>query len=317
MQISRRMESGIGQPPGIREKFAEIGRELRNSKSSYLLIAPFMIIFIVFTVVPVILSIILSFTYYNVLEFPQWIGWYNYRKLFVDDDIFLTALSNTFVYAVVTGPIGFLLSFFASWVINEVPKRAKAILTFIFYVPSISGTVFTIWSIIFDGDIYGYANSFLMKLGIINEPIQWFTTEQYVLPLIIIVQLWMSMGVGFLAMRAGFASIEKQYYEAAAVDGLKNRWQELWYITIPMMAPHLMTASVLQITSMFANSYVADMLAGFPSTNYSGHLIMSHLQDYSSIRMERGYASTIAVLLFIFMISVNKLILRFLRKVGV
>jgi len=301
----------------IKDKMKITFRDMKKSKSSYLLLTPYMIIFFVFTVIPVLLTIVLSFTYYNVLEFPKWVGWYNYGKLFVDDEIFLIALSNTFVFAIVTGPIGFMLSFFASWIINEVPQKTKAFLTFIFYVPSISGTVFTIWAIIFDGDIYGFANRFLMRLSIITEPIQWFTTDQFVLPLIIVVQLWMSMGIGFLAMRAGFASIDRQYYEAAAVDGLRNRWQELWYITVPMMAPHLMTASVLQITAMFANAHVAHQLAGFPSTNYAGHLIMSHLIDYSAIRMERGYASAIAVLLFVFMVSINRLVLRFIRKVGV
>lgn len=317
LQVSRMKANRNGSIHGSLEKISYTLGEMKRNKASYFLITPFMLVFFVFTVLPVILSIILSFTYYNVLEFPKWIGWYNYRKLFVDDEVFLKALSNTLVYAVITGPVGFFLSFFAAWAINEVPRRLKGLLTFVFYVPSISGTVYTIWSIIFNADIYGFANSFLIKFGFIHEPIQWFTTEKYILPLIIIVQLWMSMGVGFLAMRAGFASLGNQYYEAAAVDGLKNRWQELWYITIPMMAPHLMTAAVLQITAMFANAQVAHTLAGFPSTNYAGHLIMSHLQDYSSIRMERGYACAISALLFLFMIGINKLVLRFLKKVGV
>ena len=156
----------------------------------------------------------------------------------------------------------------------------------------------------------------MLQLGIITDPIQWLTTEQYVLPIIILVQLWMSLGVGFLAMRAGISAIDVQYYEAGKIDGVKNRIQELWYITLPMMAPHLMTAAVLQITAMFANANVAQTLAGFPSTNYAGHLIMTHLNDYSVFRVERGYASAIAVLLFIFMLSINTGILKALRKVS-
>lgn len=190
-------------------------------------------------------------------------------------------------------------------------------MTFVFYIPSISGTIYTIWTIIFSGDMYGYANSFLMRMGFIVEPIQWFTTEQYILPLIIVVQLWMSLGTGFLAMRAGLSSIDTQYYEAGAIDGVKNRFQELFYITLPMMAPHLMTAAVLQITAMFSNATVAQNLAGFPSTNYAGHLVMTHLMDYSTFRVERGYASAIAVLLFLIMIILNQIILRVMRKVDV
>jgi multiple sugar transport system permease protein len=200
--------------------------------------------------------------------------------------------------------------------INDFSHTVRTILVIIFYAPSISGQLYVIWQLIFSGDSQGYANVILTQLGIINEPIQWLTTEAYILPIIIIVQLWMSMGVGFLALRAGFSSVDGNLYEAAAVDGVKNRFQELFYITIPAMGPHLMTASVLQISSMFANATVSTALMGNPSTNYAGHLIIQHLSDYSSVRFQRGYASAISVILFIMMISMNKLVLKLLDKVG-
>ncbi len=287
-----------------------------NNRSAYVLMAPFVIIFFTFTVFPVLMTIALSFTRYNILQKPVFIHWNNYRELFVNDEVFAIALRNTIVFALITGPLGYFLSFFAAWLINEFKPVIRGILTFIFYVPTISGTVYTIWGIIFSSDMYGYANSFLMRLGIINNPIEWFSTDSYILPLIIIVQLWMSMGSGFLVMRAGTASIDPQYYEAAAIDGIKNRFQEVIYVTIPMMAPHLITAAVLQITGMFANIGASTALAGFPSTNYAGHLIMTHLMDYSAYRIERGYASAISVVLFVLMISINKLAVRLLRKVG-
>jgi len=291
-------------------------RTVWQNRMAYLLMAPFMIIFFTFTVLPVLMSIVLSFTQYNILEEPVFVGFKNYRELFVNDDEFAIALRNTVVFALITGPVGYFLSFFAAWIINEFRPVIRAILTFIFYVPTISGTVYTIWAIIFSGDMYGYANSFLMKLGIIDNPIEWFSTDAYILPLIIIVQLWMSMGSGFLVMRAGTASVDQQYYEAAAIDGVKNRFQEVIYITIPMMAPHLITAAVLQITGMFANVGASIALAGFPSTNYAGHLIMTHLMDYSNYRVERGYASAISVVLFVLMITINSLAVKALRKVG-
>lgn len=282
----------------------------------YVLLFPFMFFFFLFTVWPVIASIFVSFTEYNVLEAPRFVGLDNYRRLFLEDDIFKKAIGNTLVFAVVTGPLGYLISFFTSWIINEFGRFTKALLTFIFYIPSISGTVYTIWGLIFDSDIYGYANSFLIRVGIIHDPIDWLTNESYILPLIIVVQLWMSMGVGFLAMRAGFSTIDSQYYEAGAIDGIRNRWQELWYITIPMMAPHLTTAAVLQITAMFSNAIVSETLAGNPSTNYAGHLLMNHFNDYSGVRLERGYASAIAVFLFAFIFIINRIIMKKLRKVG-
>ena len=275
-----------------------------------------MIIFFTFTVLPVLMTIILSFFQYNILEDPVFVGWQNYRDLFVNDEQFAIALRNTIVFALITGPVGYFLSFFAAWIINEFRPWIRAILTFIFYVPTISGTVYTIWGIIFSGDMYGYANSFLLKLGIIDNPIEWFSTDTFILPLIIVVQLWMSMGSGFLVMRAGTASVDQQYYEAAAIDGVKNRFQEVIYVTVPMMAPHLITAAVLQITGMFANVGASIALAGFPSTNYAGHLIMTHLMDYSSYRVERGYASAISVVLFVLMITINTVAVKLLRKVG-
>ena len=283
----------------------------------YLLVAPFLLVFLTFTVLPVLITIGISFTTYNVLEKPVFVGLDNYLRLFVNDETFLIALKNTLIFAVFTGPLGYLLSFFASWCINEMSRPVKAVLTFIFYMPTISGMTYTIWQLIFSGDMYGYLNSALLRFGIIDDPVQWLTTEQYILPIIILVQLWLSFGTGFLTMVAGFSTIDRQYYEAAAIDGVRDRMQELWYITIPMMAPHLMTSALLQITAMFANTGVSDTLVGFPSTNYAGHLIMSHLNDYANLRVERGYASAIAVFLFVFMVLLNRFILGKLKKIGV
>lgn len=290
--------------------------QIKNNWQMYLLMMPFMIFFFLFTIWPVIASFAISFTEYNVLELPKFVGFDNYRRLFLDDEIFIKALGNTVVFAVITGPVGYMLSFLVSWAINDMNPLSKAILTFIFYVPSISGTMFTIWSMIFDSEIYGYANSLLMKLGFIDDPIDWLTNEKYILAIIIIVQLWMSMGVGFLAMRAGFSTTDKQTYEAGAIDGIRNRWQELWYITIPSMAPHLTTAAVLQVTAMFSNATVSATLVGNPSTNYAGHLVMNHFADYSGVRLERGYASAIATCLFVLIFVINRVIMRSLKKVG-
>ncbi len=300
----------------IKQRLSNNWRTIWANRAAYVLMAPFMTIFFAFTVLPVLMTIVLSFTEYNILQDPTFVGWQNYRELFVNDEEFAIALRNTVVFALVTGPIGYFLSFFAAWIINEFRPLIRGILTFIFYIPTISGTVYTIWGIIFSSDMYGYANSFLLKLGIIDKPIEWFSTDIFILPLIIIVQLWMSMGSGFLVMRAGTASVDRQYYEAAAIDGVKNRFQEVVYVTVPMMAPHLVTAAVLQITGMFANVGASVALAGFPSTNYAGHLIMTHLMDYNSYRVERGYASAISVVLFVLMISINAVAVRLLRKVG-
>ena len=289
---------------------------LNRESTSYLMMSPFLILFSVFTVIPVIVTILMSFTNYNVLEMPDFVGWQNYINLFVHDEIFIKSLSNTIVYALITGPTEYIIAFLVAWILNDMKSVMRTITTFLVYIPTISGTAYTIWKLIFDGDIYGYANSFLLSFGSIEEPIQWLTTEEYILPIIIIVQLWMSMGTGFLAMRAGFSSVDNTLYEAAAVDGIKNRFQELFYITVPAMGPHLMTAAVLQISGMFANATVSTNLVGSPSTNYAGHLIIQHLSDYSGVRYQRGYASAISVILFVMMIAMNKLVLKLINRIG-
>lgn len=288
----------------------------KRSKTCYLFLLPYALIFTLFYIVPVVMSICLSFTYYNVLETPRFIGLRNYIDLFLADDVFLTSVTNTFAIAAITGPLGYLASFLFAWFINELPRYIRAFAVLIFYAPTISGQVYLIWAIMFSGDAYGYVNSFLMKLGFINEPILWLTDPKYMMPVILLVILWMSLGTGFLSFVAGLQGVDQSQYEAGYVDGVKNRWQELWYITLPNMKPMLMFGAVMAITQSFGVCEVTMALAGFPSTDYAARTVVTHLFDYGSVRFEMGYASAIATVLFITMILCNKLIQSLLRKVG-
>ena len=291
-------------------------KEMKRNYAAYLMCAPYFLIFFTFTVLPVILSVFFSFTVFNMIEPPKWYGLNNYLRLFLDDEIFIQAIMNTLVFAVMTGPVSYLLSLFTAWFINELPPKIRAVVTLIFYAPSLATGMTFIWKILFDGDSYGYANSILMRLDIIQEPIQFFQNETYVMPLCIVVALWTSLGTAFLSFIAGFQTIDRSMYEAAAVDGIKNRWQELWYITLPTMRPQLMFGAVLAITNSFGFGAVVDALCGFPSVDYAAHTIMHHLSDYGGARYEIGYASAIAVILFIIMFSSNIIIKKALSKVG-
>ncbi|OBZ13898.1 ABC transporter permease [Bacillus sp. FJAT-26390] len=291
-------------------------REVKANKHSYILLAPYMVLFAVFTILPVIISIVLSFTYFNMLEFPKFIGWQNYTRLFLEDDVFLIAVKNTILFAVITGPISYIACFVFAWIINELSPKVRAVMTLVFYAPSISGNVFFIWLMIFSGDRYGIANGLLLKLGFILEPLQWLKTEAYILPIIILVQLWLSLGTGFLAFIAGLQTVDSTLYEAGAVDGIKNRWQELWYITLPSMRPQLMFGAVIQLTTAFAVADVSIALAGFPSVNYAAETIVTHLIDFGTTRFEMGYASAIATVLFMIMVGSNLIVQKLLRKVG-
>ncbi len=293
-----------------------LGYRIRKNRVSYFMMAPYFILFFFFTVLPVVISIALSFTYFNMLEFPTFIGWQNYIKLFLEDDIFLISLKNTLIFAVVTGPISYILCLLFAWIINEFSGKLRAFLTLIFYAPSICGNAYMVWNLILTGDRYGYLNGLLLDLGILDEAILWMKTEKYVLPVLIIVQLWLSLGTGFLSFIAGLQTVDKSLFEAAALDGVKNRWQELWYVTLPAMKPQLMFGAVMQITQSFAVADISIQLAGNPSVNYAGATVVTHLLDYGSTRFDMGYASAIATVLFLLMVGTNKLVQRLLRRVG-
>lgn len=300
----------------IAKKQATLSYRIKRNKACYMMLAPYFILFFFFTVLPVVMSVAFSFTYYNMLEMPEFIGWKNYIKLFLEDDIFLTSLKNTLILAVITGPISYFLCLLFAWIINEFKGWLRAFLTLIFYVPSICGNAYVVWNLILSGDRYGYLNGLLMKLGILDEAIIWMKTEKYVLPMLIVVQLWLSLGTGFLSFIAGLQTVDKSLYEAAALDGVKNRWQELWYVTLPAMKPQLMFSAVMQITQSFAIADVSIQLAGNPSVNYAGATVVTHLLDYGTVRFEMGYASAIATVLFLLMVGSNMLVQKLLRRVG-
>ena len=289
---------------------------MRTHGIYYLFVAPFLILFCIFVITPVLMSIWYSFTYYNILEPAKFLGAANYVRLFTQDEVFLTALKNTLLIAVITGPVSYLLCFFLAWLINDLNPKFRALFTLAFYTPSITTSVYVVWVFIFSGDRYGLLNSLLLQLNIIDVPIVFLKTPGYMMAAVIIVSLWMSLGTSFLAFIAGFQGLDKTLFEAGAVEGIRNRWQELWYITLPMMRPQMMFGAVMQITAAFSVGDVANQLVGFPSVDYATHTIMNHLSDYGSIRFELGYASAIATVLFLMMVGANKLVNIILSRVG-
>ena len=297
-------------------KFQWTIKEMKRNWAAYLMVAPYMIIFTCFTVIPVLLSIFMSFTDFNMLETPNIVYLDNYIRLFLDDDIFLIAVKNTFIFAAIVGPVSYIMSFMVAWFINELSPKIRALVTLVFYAPSISGQVYLVWLTLFSSDSYGWANAWLIKLGIISSEINFFGDADYVMPLCIVVAIWTSLGTSFLSFIAGLQGVDRALFEAGAVDGIKNRWQELWYIVLPSMKPQLMFGAVMSITSSFGFGAVITALCGFPSVDYCAHTIMHHLDDYGGQRFEIGYSSTIAVVLFVIMLGANMLVKKLLSKVG-
>ena len=276
----------------------------------YLFMLPFGVLFLIFVVAPVLTAVYLSFTYFNVLEPPRWIGLSNYRLLFVEDDIFLIAVKNTLLFSVITGPLGYAISFTLAWFINRL--RVRQAYTLAFYTPSITSSIAmsVIWLYVFANDRYGLLNYLLIEIGLVSEPVAWLYEQSTILPVIIVISLWMSMGTSFLVFLAGLQDVPRELYEAGMVDGVRNALQEVFYITLPVMRPQLLFGAVMAIVNSFAVFQVAAQVAGLPSPLYAGHTIVAHLYDYGFIRFEMGYASTIAVVLFVLTYMLGRWVMR-------
>ncbi|MDY0318241.1 MAG: sugar ABC transporter permease [Candidatus Izemoplasmatales bacterium] len=271
---------------------------------------PYVVLFTTFIIIPVVIAIVLSFTYFNTIQTPDLIGLKNYIELLTRDEVFMQyVLPNTFKFAFIVGPVGYMLSFILAWMLAQIPHKSRTVLAIILYSPSMTAGIAmgVIWTVLFSGDSTGYLNSILLNIGLIEEPIQFLTSPDYLMTIMIVVSLWGSMGVGFLAMLAGILNIDPSLYEAAYVDGLRNRWQEIFYITIPSMKPQMLFGAVMAVVGTFQVGAIGVQLSGAnPTPQYAGQLLVNHIEDFGFIRYLMGYASAISVVLLILIYSISK-----------
>jgi multiple sugar transport system permease protein len=283
----------------------------RFFESPWWFVAPYGTLFIVIITLPVIAALFLSFTAFNTIQAPEFIGLKNYVDIFTGDAVFLqNALSNTILFSVIVGPIGYMLSFTLAWMLAQVPHRARTIYAVIIYSPSITGSIMlaNVWRIIFSGDETGHLNALMINLGVYDTPIQFLQDADWLFPIMIVVSLWSSMGLGFLAMLAGVLNIDRSLYEAAAIDGMRNRWQEIFYITIPSIKPQMLFGAVMAIIGTFNSAGLASALAGGTAPpQYAGWLIVDHANDFGFMRFEMGYASAITVILLLIVVLFNRI----------
>ena len=287
----------------------------KKFNTAYFFALPYAVIFMIFVIALIIISILLSFTYFDTINFPTFRGLQNYVTLFTQDQDFMQyALPNTIKYAIIIGPGGYAISFTLAWVLSQLTHKPRTILAIILYSPSLTGGTLTgvVWKVLFSGDGRGYLNYFLLNLGVINKPIQFLQDPGFIFGVMVFVGLWGSMSVGFLAMLSGILNINRELYEAAYVDGMKSRLQETFYITIPSMKPQMLFGAVMALVNTFNASGIAASLSGStPPPQYAGWLIVDHMNDYGFGRYEMGYASAISVVLLIivalFNLAANKL----------
>lgn len=278
-------------------------KECWEQRLSFLFLAPFLICFLVFIFIPVLMAFFLSFTSFNGIGAPAFIGFNNYLAMFTQDFVFMRhTLPNTLRFALIVGPGGYLLSFAFAWLIHQLHTNIRKYFTLALYAPSIAAGVglTVIWVATFSGDRVGYLNNILIRFGIIESPVLWLQDPEYLMWIMILVSLWTSMGVGFLAMLGGLQTVNAELYEAGRIDGIKNRLQEVYYITIPSMKPQMLFSAVMAIASTLRAGEIGSLLTGATvSPNYAGHLISNHIEDYAFLRYEWGYASALSVFLIL------------------
>lgn len=292
--------------------------KFKEEVSSYLFLSPYLIMFGLFIVLPVIMAVGLSLTDFNAVETPNFIGVKNYITLLTQDSVFMQyVLPNTIKFALIAGPVGYGLSFMLAWLLAQIPKKPRTLLALILYSPSMTAGVAmsVVWTILFSGDQSGYLNGLLIKLGIIADPIQWLQSPEYLMGIMIIVTLWSSMGVGFLAMLAGVLNIDSQMYEAGYIDGISNRFQEIIYITIPSMKPQMLFGAVMSVVGTFQAGAIGVQLSGSnPTPQYAGQLIVNHIEDFGFIRYEMGYAAALSVILLLLIWLSSKVVWKLLGE---
>ncbi len=271
--------------------------------STPFLLAPYAILFILFILIPVIAAVVLSLFYFNTIQAPRWVGLENYLNLFTNDEVFMQyVVPNTITYAVWVGLIGYVAAFLLAWMLSQVTKIPRTIMAVIIYSPSMTGGVLlsTVWKVVFNGDQAGYLNALLLQFNIIEEPVVWLSSSEYLLTIMIIVAMWSSMGIGFLSMLSGIMNVNEELYEAAYIDGIKNRFQEIIYVTIPSAKPQMLFGAVMAIVNTFQSAGVGVALSGAnPTPGYAGQLIVTHIDDYGFIRYEMGYAAAVSVVLLV------------------
>jgi len=276
---------------------------LTNKHSVFLLQLPFILLFCIFIIIPIIVAIYLSFTDFNSIETPHFIGLRNYVTILTEDSNFMAhSLPNTIKYAVMVGVGGYLLSFIMAWTLAQITKVPRTILAVILYSPSLTSGIMlsTVWQVVFAGDKIGYLNAILLKWDVIQKPIVWLSDANYLMTIMIIVSLWSSMGIGFLAMLAGILDVNRDLYEAAYIDGITNRFQEIIYVTIPAAKPQMLFGAVMAIVNAFQNGGIGVQLSGAnPTPGYAGQLLATHAEEYAFIRYEMGYGAAVSVLLLL------------------
>ena len=284
----------------------------RFSFTPYLFLTPALLVILVFVVYPMVAVIFYSFTSYDIITPPKWIGLKNFQDLIVDSNFWL-ALRNSLVYLIVT-PVLIVLSIILAIIVN---RKLPGINLFrgLYYIPAISGSIAVgiIWRWIFDAQ-GGMLNGVLIWLGLLKEPVQWLATPSLTIPIAMLLTIWMGMGYYMMIFLAGLQNIPEELYDAALIDGC-NSWQKHFYVTLPGLRPQVtmvLVVSSLAAMEVFNEIYVLfGQLGGIMNSGFT----MVFYMWYKAFRLQHaGYASAIAIALLVITMAFSIMNIRILER---
>jgi multiple sugar transport system permease protein len=291
-------------------------QRLGKQKMSYLFIALPAILFFIFQLAPVFISFFWSFTQYDVVHAPKFVGLANYRNILFNDPLFWKAIRNTILYVIGVVPIGVCLSLILAVAIDQKIKF-KNFFKSIFFLPTITAivAVSVIWKWLYAGEKYGLFNYILLKLGF--QPIDWLASPTWTLPSIIIMSIWAGIGYNMILFLAGLQSIPDVMYEAAEIDGA-GFWTKFFNVTIPLLKPTIVFVSIMSFIfsfQVFEQVYImTGGQGGIGGVLNSALTIVAYLYDMGFQKFQMGYASALAYIIFLLIFVLTMVNNRLMRS---
>jgi putative chitobiose transport system permease protein len=277
----------------------------------YLFLAPAIIVIAVFVLYPIGAVVYYSFTEYNIVTPPEWVGLRNYQQL-LKDDIFWKAMGHSFVYLLVT-PILITLSIGLAIVVN---RRLPGIHIFrsLFFIPVVSGSIAVgiAWRLMWDTN--GIINGILLSLGLLQEPMQWLAEPAYTLPIAMALTTWLGLGYYMMIFLAGLQNIPEELYDAAVIDGC-NGWQKHWHVSIPGLRPQITFVAVISsLAALQVFNEIFTLTGGLGGILNSGVTMVFYLWRKAFRLNQAGMASAIAMVLLVITLAFSIINMRFLER---
>ncbi|NQU95640.1 MAG: sugar ABC transporter permease [Candidatus Omnitrophica bacterium] len=289
--------------------------KLNEAKWSYIFIAPAVLLFLIFVVGPVIASFYWSFTEYDAIHAPKWVGLANYKNIFFNDPRFWKSVRNTCLYTLGVIPLGTALSLLLAIAVDQ-QIRFKNFFRAIYFIPSVTSVIAlsVIWKWLFAGEKYGLINHILIRVGL--QPVDWLMSPVWTLPAIMIMSIWASLGYNMILFLAGLQTIPKTVYEAADIDGA-NVFDKFWHITLPLLKPFTVFVVIIGfITSfqVFERVYIMTQSElGIGGVLDSALTVVAYLYDMGFRKFKMGYASALGYIVFVVVFIITIINIKFVK----